>query len=326
MRLRCVAVVAALPLLAPVTLLPAQDPIRVVRHAPVDTARTGDVITISFDRPVVGSLDRTPDPARIVRVEPAIPVRVQWRDPTTLRIIPNEPLTPGGRYRVTVSNDFTAIDGGRLQAPYEFTLLTRGPRLLTSVPTLYPHYANSLTPNGTLQLVYSAPIDSAVFQRTARIEITQGTGCERRSVPYAIRVQRTIATTDDYTLQYAGGSDGDTASNSFRRLLELQPTSGLPENCVGAIVLPSLDRTPDPARIVRVEPAIPVRVQWHDPTTLRIIPNEPLTPGGRYRVRVSNDFTAIDGGRLQAPYEFTLLTRGPRLLTSVPTLYPQYAN
>jgi len=241
MRLRCVAVVAALPLLAPVTLLPAQDPIRVVRHAPVDTARTGDVITISFDRPVVGSLDRTPDPARIVRVEPAIPVRVQWRDPTTLRIIPNEPLTPGGRYRVTVSNDFTAIDGGRLQAPYEFKLLTRGPRLLTSVPTLYPQYANSLTPNGTLQLVYSAPIDSAVFQRTARIEITEGPGCGRRSVPYAIRVQRAIATTDDYNLQYAGGWDGDTASNSFRRLLELQPTSRLPENCVGAVVLPSLD-------------------------------------------------------------------------------------
>ena len=116
MRLRCVALVAAVLLYSPFTPLLAQDPIRVVRHAPVDTARSGDVITISFDRPVVGSLDRTPDATRIVRVEPSIPAQIQWRDPATLRIIPNEPLTPGGRYRVTVSNEFTAIDGGRLEA------------------------------------------------------------------------------------------------------------------------------------------------------------------------------------------------------------------
>src|SRR5690349_15263413 len=158
MRLRCVAVVSAFTLYSALTLqLPAQLPVRVVRHAPVDTARSGDVITISFDRPVVGSLDRTPDPARIVRVEPSMPARIEWRDPTTLRIIPVRPLTPGERYRFTLSNDFTAIDGGRLEAPYEFTLLSRGPRLLVSVPTLYPQYPNTLTPNGTLQLVYSAP-------------------------------------------------------------------------------------------------------------------------------------------------------------------------
>lgn len=241
MRQRCVAVVVALPLFTPLASLWGQDPIRVVRHAPVDTARSGDVITISFDRPVVGSLDRTPDPRRIVRVEPSMPARIEWRDPTTLRIIPDRPLTPGDRYRFTLSNDFTAIDGGRLDAPYEFTLLTRGPRMLVSVPTLYPQYPNTLTPNGTLQLVYSAPIDSAVFERSARIEITEGTGCQRRSIPYAIRTQRQIATTDDYNLQYAGGWGSDTTANGFRRLLELRPTSRLPADCAGSIVLPSLD-------------------------------------------------------------------------------------
>ena len=245
MRLPCVAVVAALPLYSPLTSLPAQEPIRVVRHAPVDTARSGDVITISFDRPVVGSLDRTPDPTRIVRVEPSIPARIQWRDPTTLRIIPNQPLTPGGRYHVTVSNEFTAIDGGRLEAPYEFTLRTRGPRMLLSLPMLYPQYANSLTPNGTLQLVYSAPVDSAAFVRSARIEITEGAGCERRSIPYMIRVQREIAKTDE-NLQYAGGWDRDTTGDRFRRFVELEPASRLPEDCAGAIVLPSLDPTDRP--------------------------------------------------------------------------------
>jgi len=242
MRLRCVAVVAAVLLYSPFTPLPAQDPIRVVRHAPVDTARSGDVITISFDRPVVGSLDRTPDPARILRVEPPLAAQMQWRDPATLRIIPNRPLAPGSRYRFTLSNTFTAIDGGRLEAPYEFTLIARGPRLLVSVPTLYPQSASWLTPNGTLQLVYSAPVDSAAFERSARIEITEGKGCERRSVPYVIRVQREIANTDDGNLQYAGW-DRDTSGNGFRRLLELKPASRLPEDCAGTIVLPSLDPT-----------------------------------------------------------------------------------
>ena len=110
MRLRCVAVVAALPLLTPLTSLPGQDPIRVVRHAPVDTARSGDVITISFDRPVVGSLERTPDPSRVVRIDPSLDATIQWRAPTTLRIIPSQPLAPARRYRFRISNEFTAID------------------------------------------------------------------------------------------------------------------------------------------------------------------------------------------------------------------------
>jgi uncharacterized protein YfaS (alpha-2-macroglobulin family) len=241
MRLRCVAVVAALPLSSPLTTASAQDPIRVVRHAPVDTARSGDVITVSFDRPVVGSLDQTPDATRIVHVEPPLAAQMQWRDAATLRIIPIQPLTPGRRYRFTVSNAFAAIDGGRLEAPYEFTLITHGPRLLVSVPTLYPQYPSSLTPNGTLQLIYSAPVDSAAFGRTARIEITAGKGCERRSIPYAIRAQREIAKTDDYNLQYAGGWDRDTTGDRFRRILELKPASRPPEDCSGEIVLPSLD-------------------------------------------------------------------------------------
>jgi uncharacterized protein YfaS (alpha-2-macroglobulin family) len=108
---------------------------------------------------------------------------------------------------------------------------------------LYPHYANFLTPNGTLQLVYSAPIDSAAFERSARLELSEGEGCERRSIPYRIRVQRAIADTDDDNVRYAGGWDADTTVDRFRRLLELEPTSRLPEDCRGAIVFSSLDPT-----------------------------------------------------------------------------------
>ena len=69
MRLRCATVVSTLLSLSPPTpTLTAQQPVRVLRHAPADTARPGDVITISFDRPVAGSLERTPDLSRVVRI------------------------------------------------------------------------------------------------------------------------------------------------------------------------------------------------------------------------------------------------------------------
>ena len=241
MRLVCCLAVVLAPLSPLVARAPAQQPIRVVRHSPVDTARSGDVITISFDRPVVGSLDRTPDPTRIVTVRPSLDAEMQWRDPTTIRIIPRTPLAPSRRYRFTLSNEFTAIDGGHLEAPYEFTLLTRGPRVLASMPSLRPVYPVSLDPSGALKLVYSAPVDSLLVARTARIEINPENGCVRRSVPYAIRAQRPIAETDDWSLRQAGGWDRDTTGDRFRRIVELRPTSVLPEDCSGAVVLPSLD-------------------------------------------------------------------------------------
>src|SRR5690349_9101270 len=242
MRLRCVAVVSAFTLYSALTLqLPAQLPVRVVRHAPVDTARSGDVITISFDRPVVGSLDRTPDPAQIVRVEPPLDARIQWRDPTTLRIIPREPLTPARRYRVRVSNDFTAMDGGRLEAPYEFTLLTRGPRILASKPGLQPGYPSTLVPNGELRIVYSAPIDSTLLARVARLELTGERACTGRTIRYVVGAYREIAATDDDETRNAGGWGRDTIGDRFRRVVELRATTPPPDECHGAVVLPSFD-------------------------------------------------------------------------------------
>ena len=246
MRQRCVAVVlAAVPLLSLPPFTPsllAQQPIRVVRHAPVDTARSGDAITISFDRPVVGSLDRTPDPATIVRIEPPIDARIQWRDPVTLRVLPRDPLTPARRYRVTVSDAFVAIDGGRLEAPYTFTLVTRGPAILASVPELHVGYPSRLDPNGNLRLVYSAPVDSAVFARTARLEINASNGdCKRQTIALAVRRQRKILDTDDWSLRYAGGYDRDTTEDRFRRVVDFRLERRAPEDCAAALVLPSLD-------------------------------------------------------------------------------------
>jgi hypothetical protein len=140
MRLRCATVVSAL--LSLVSRRPPPSPRNNPPRSPTcpgrDTARPGDVITISFDRPVAGSLERTPDLSASCASSQRSTVRTQWRDPTTLRIVPREPPTPDVCYRITIANDFAAMDGGRLDAPYVFTITTRGPAILASIPTLTP--------------------------------------------------------------------------------------------------------------------------------------------------------------------------------------------
>ena len=243
MRLRCLVFAAAAPLLPPSTLsLTAQQPVRVLRHSPAAIARPGDAITISFDRPVVGSLERTPDPNRIVRIEPSLDARVQWRDPTTLRVLPRTPFVPGTRYRITLSNDFTAMDGGRLEQPYQFAITTAGPALLASVPPLHATSARTLVPNGSVQLVYSAVIETANLGQVVRVELKgDGVDCDRRTIPYTVRSQRPIRDTDDWHIKGAGGWERDSLEQSFRRVIEMRPIAPLPDGCAGAIVLPSLD-------------------------------------------------------------------------------------
>ena len=218
---------------------PAQQPIRVVRHSPVDTARAGDVITVSFDRPVAGSVERSARPERFVRIDPPIHAKVEWRDLVSLRVIPDEPLAPGRRFRITVDTTFTALDGGRLGAPYQFSILTSGPRYLGSIPPLGVPGPAVLDPPGRLTLVYSAAIDSARFASTVRAELDSAPGCDRRVVRYAV-TQRAVVDTDGYDIRAIGGYDNEPERH-FRHVITLTPRTAMPESCLGVIVIPSLD-------------------------------------------------------------------------------------
>ena len=68
------------------------------------------------------------------RIEPAVPGRVEWRDPVTIRLRPTATLSPGTRYTVTLANSFRAMDGSALAEQYRFTFRAQGPRLLTGSP------------------------------------------------------------------------------------------------------------------------------------------------------------------------------------------------
>src|SRR6266850_3365017 len=103
-----------------VGVIAAEPPpaLQVLSSSPSGEASLTAAIQIIFDRPVAGSLDQTVDPAAILKIEPAIPGRAEWRDPVTLRYLPAAPLTPGRNYMVTVANSFAAMDGSRLEQPF----------------------------------------------------------------------------------------------------------------------------------------------------------------------------------------------------------------
>src|SRR6476660_4779423 len=95
MRFSLSLLAAAVVAFAPAASVPAQvGPLRIVRVTPTADAGPLQPISVTFDRPVAGSLDRTVDPAAIFHTEPAVRGRLEWRDPVTIRLTPAAPLVP----------------------------------------------------------------------------------------------------------------------------------------------------------------------------------------------------------------------------------------
>src|SRR5207237_6213367 len=146
------------PLHAAVLLLSAyttsgQEPLKILRAAPADEAAPTSVVTVTFDRPVAGSLDRTVDPKAIFTITPAVPGRLEWRDPVTIRLTPAAPLASNIEYTVTVANTFAAMDGSRLEAPYRFTFRAHRPHLLAGSPVCGTRHPKFVTPATLIELV-----------------------------------------------------------------------------------------------------------------------------------------------------------------------------
>lgn len=227
-----------LPALLAVAVTGSQDPtLRVLRVTPADEANPTAVVTITFDRPVAGALDRSVDPSAIFRIEPAVPGRVEWRDPITIRFRPDVLLESGVTYAVTVANDFAAMDGSRLRAPYRFTFVVRGARVLTAAPAFRRRNPQFVVPRATFDLVVATPVDLRRAAGVVSIELDR-----RCAGPRVIRVrplaQRAIRDSDSWEYKEAGGWDRDRSADSLRRVVTLQPEQPLPLACSGAVVAP----------------------------------------------------------------------------------------
>ncbi|MEJ7812203.1 MAG: Ig-like domain-containing protein, partial [Gemmatimonadaceae bacterium] len=146
-------------------------PLRVLRVSPSGAAGPTTAISITFDRPVAGSLDYTVNPAGLVRVEPAVAGKVEWRDPVSIVFTPATRLQSATRYTVTVANSFRAMDGSRLAEPYRFSFRVHGPRLLGGSPVSEGDHPRYLTARPRLELLWSAPVELPAVSAATYLEL-----------------------------------------------------------------------------------------------------------------------------------------------------------
>lgn len=238
----------------------ASAPLRVVRVTPVGEGAPNEAIAVMFDRPVAGGLERSVDPARVMRVEPEVPGRFEWRDPVTLRFIPAAPFAADTRVTVTVSTDFEAMDGARLAEPHRATFRIRGPRLLAERPVTRGGTTINLAQNQRFDFVYSEPVDAALLAQSAVINFA--TTCFARPIELRVESQRRISADDGYQLTEAGGWQRDRSLDSLRRVVTLAPRSPLPRDCAGELLLP--------AEVAKGATAAPIKfyIRTHGPLRL----------------------------------------------------------
>jgi uncharacterized protein YfaS (alpha-2-macroglobulin family) len=213
-------------------------PLRVIRTTPAGDASPIAEISVTFDRPVAGSLDRSVDPTSIFRIEPAVRGRIEWRDPVTIRLRPTEPLTAGARYTVTIASSFRAMDGSALAEPYRFTFRAQGPRLLAGSPVSADERAQHIAPNQRFELVYSGTVDLAKLSSAAYVELSAACGGQR-IVRLRATGQRRLGDDDGWRLREAGGWQRDRTLDSLRRVVQLAPDGALPRGCAGELVAPT---------------------------------------------------------------------------------------
>ena len=237
---RFLLAIAALVAATPAHVLAQRPaPLRVIRVSPSADASPSARISVTFDRPVAGSLDRTVDPKSILSIEPALEGTVEWRDPVTIRFTPAAPLTPGSRYTVTVAASFRAMDGSRLAEPHRFSFRAQGPVLLTGTPVAPDaERAHHIVPDQRFELVYSAPVDLARLSSAAYLEFTAACGGQK-IVRLRATAQRRIRTDEFWRIREAGGWQRDRSLDSLRRVVTLTPQSPLPLGCAGELVAPA---------------------------------------------------------------------------------------
>lgn len=225
-------------------------PLKVIRVAPTGDADPATIVTVTFDRPVAGSLDRTVDPRSVLTIDPVLPGTFDWRDPVTVRFRPATPLPPSTEVRVTVTTGFQAMDGSSLAEPHQFTFRVRGPRVLAGVPAGPDQSARFLEPDSRFRLVLSTTADSALLARMVYLEMNRA--CPVAGV-IALRPGPQLPIPDDAPWQFkeAGGWERDRSLDRFRRLVVMTPARPLPHGCTGALVSPAFIDRDQPGDLAR---------------------------------------------------------------------------
>lgn len=281
-----------------------QAPLGVLRATPDGDAEPWDTVMVTFDRPVAGRLDASVDPASFFEIRPAVTGRLEWRDPITVRLVPDALLPPDTRYAVTIRNTFQATDGSRLEEPFEFSFRVRGPRAVNGTPASgTQRTALHLTPDQRFELLLSGPADSALIRDVLRLEFDRACATPaRRVVPLLSVAQRPVRPDDRWEYRSVWI---DRSPVEHRRVLSLAPRDSLPRGCAGALVFPArLDRA-------RAGPDVRWPIQTYGDFTLSDLAcptGRPWCPTGPALVRFATPVRGADVVRHVRLYPATTFT------------------
>ena len=197
-----------------------------LRFLPSGLASPSDSLVIAFDHPVAPKLDRSVDPAGVVRVEPLVRTAAYWRDPSTIVVRFAEPLSFGARYSVRIAPTLQSADGSRLAAGQERELRVRKPGLLRFLPS-----GGQQNPDALQRpwMVYEAPVPLGAL--AARF-VTQGSNSCPAGNTIRLRADsiRPILASDPREVQDTG-FDRDRRLDTLRRVVHFTAEAPIPEGC-----------------------------------------------------------------------------------------------
>ena len=222
-------------LFATLNALAPETPLRVLRATPTAQTQPWTDIVITFDRPVAGSLEEMVPPERTFTITPAVPGRAEWRDPVSLRFEPTGPLTPGTTYTVTVLDNFTAMDGSKLEQPYTFRFTVDPPTVLTSEPVGPGKEPRFLPQLPAIRVLLSSQTNPQAFAASASIDIIAP--CTAQRVPLNLIGMRRVNRQDSGEMRWSGIRSEADSARDLRRIIELRPARPLPLNCPGTLNL-----------------------------------------------------------------------------------------
>ncbi|MEO7996031.1 MAG: alpha-2-macroglobulin family protein [Gemmatimonadaceae bacterium] len=209
----------------------AQTPLRILRYSPTDTATSGSIISVTFSRPVAGQLDRTIDARRVMTLQPDVKGVYEWRDPITLRFIPDKPLVPGAQHTVSIDTAAIASVGARKGAPFRFTIHVPGASRLGAYSVRGD--VRHLGPTPAFRIMYSDAVDLDVVARQSYLEFSAACG---GAIPLRVVRQRPIQTGDPSMRHW--NTPSDTLGERFMRIVEMEPRDSLKPDCTGSWIVP----------------------------------------------------------------------------------------
>ena len=206
--------------------------LHVLRMEPSGPAEPTDSVVVTFDRPVAPELDRSVDPARVVRITPAAAHSAYWRDPSSLVVVFERPWRYGATYRVDVVPTLRSADGRRFAASDLGPVHVRAARVLAIWPSVRAD-GRPTTLQRPRVVLEAAPPTAGLAGKSWLVPFQ--CGWARDSIP--LRVE-SVSPLDTIEARKLGRRDDVVpALDSLRRVVQLVADAELPRGCMFGVSL-----------------------------------------------------------------------------------------